>query len=710
MAKQYKKSKDDSAKDRSILEVALDRFKLAEEAFSEIRKLGLEDLKFLAGEQWHQEDMTNRRLENRPCLTINRMPQFVRQITNEQRQNSPSIKVNPVDDRADVETAKILQGMIRHIEYNSNADNAYDGASEGAAIKGFGYFRIVTDYVDPVSFDQEILIKKIHDDFSVFLDPSSKEPDGSDANWGFIFEDLLEDEYKRQYPNSELSSMEQWESLGNKAPNWINGKSCRIAEYFYKDYEKKKVHLLSSGEVILDDDLSIGLPENLQIIKTKMADIPVIKWCKINGIEILEKTDWLGSWIPIIPVYGNMLFIDGKLVLEGVVRHAKDSQRMYNYWATSETETIALAPKAPFIVAEGQLSGFEKDWKTANSKSHAFLQYNPKSVAGQLIGPPQRNGYEAPVQAITMARMNAAEDMKATTGIYDASLGNRGNETSGVAIQRRNIQAQTSNFHFTDNLNKSIRHAGRILVELIPKIYDAARAVRIIGEEDQQEIVLINQFYEKHGRQVKHDLSEGKYDVTINSGPSFQTKRQEAVAAMLDLTKALPQSASVIADIMVKNMDIPGSEEMSKRLKSILPPGIAQDDDKNKMPIPPQVQAQMQQYGQMIDQLTAQLNEANKKIENKTIEIESRERIENQKLEVQILLKQAEMQGGMAMATLQAELAAINKRLMMLDINQPIDGETGGMMANPQQIPQVQNAGNQMQAMNEQNPTDGMSG
>jgi len=672
--------------DDAILAEALARFKLAEEAETEIRRLALEDLQFRAGNQWPEEVRAERDRDRRPCLTINRIPQFIQQITNDQRQNRPSIKVHPIDDQADIETGKVIQGITKHIEYNSNADVAYDTAFDSAVTGGFGYFRVITDYISPKSFDQEIFIKRIRNPFSVFFDPYAQEPDGSDANWCFIIDDLSSDEYKAKYKDSELASLDDWESIGNHTPGWVKEGHARVAEYFYREYKEETLVLLNNGESGLKSQLT-ALPEGVTIVQERTTRVPTIYWCKINAVEILEKTEWLGEWIPVIPVYGTELVINGKRTLEGIVRNAKDSQRMYNYWSSAETEAVALAPRAPFIAAEGQLEGHEREWQTANVKNHAVLKYKPVSAGGQPIGPPQRNVFEPAVQAITNARMLAADDLKATTGIYDASLGAKGNETSGIAIQRRNIQAQTSNFHFVDNLTRSLRHAGRILVDLIPKIYDTARAARIIGDDGEQKIVQVNRPFDQGGKPVLYQLDAGKYDVAIDVGPSFTTKRQEAAASMLEMSKAYPAIAQVAGDLIVKSMDWPGAQEIADRLKKTLPPGIADDPANKGQTLPPEVQAQMSQMNQMIQQLTEKLNIAHDKIDNKTLELESRERIEFAKIEADIQKTLAQIDSKESITLLQQEVASVRHRLELLDYSAPIEG------AEPQGYPQDQMEG-----------------
>lgn len=671
--------------DEKLLEEAHARLKLSLEAEQENRKLALEDIEFSAGKQWPSDIENNRASDGRPCLVINRIPQFIQQVTNDQRQNRPSIKVHPVDSGADIETAKVRQGLIRHIEYNSNADVAYDTAFDCAVTGGFGYFRIVTDYADPLSFEQDIIIKRIRNQFSVSFDPFSQEPDGSDANYAFVFEDLSIDEYKAKYPDTELSDAKDLDQIGNQKPDWVSDNSVRVAEYFYKEFKKEELVLLNTGETLLAKDLPQVLPTGVEVASQRTALVPSIQWCKINGIEIIEKKKWVGKYIPIIPVYGKEIFIDGKRILEGVVRNAKDSQRMYNYWASAETEAIALAPRAPFIAAEGQLEGFESDWASANRRNHSVLKYKPTSLDGVPVPPPQRNAFEPAVQAITQARMLASDDLKATTGIYDASLGAQSNETSGVAIQRRNVQAQTSNFHFIDNLTRSLKHAGRVINDLIPYIYDTERVARIIGDDGEERIVTLNAPFEENGKPVLYAMDSGKYDVTVDVGPSFASKRQEAVHSMLEVTRAYPQIAQVAGDLMVKNMDWPGAQEIADRIKKTLPPNLV--EDKGDKEIPPQVEAQLQQMGQMIEQLTGQLNEATQKIENKTIELESKERIEMKKLEVELEIKRAELDAKDSLALLNAEIAQINQRLELLQINEPIQDlppePDGAMGADP---------------------------
>lgn len=680
--------------DENLVSLAKKRFSHAQEAESEIRKLALEDVKFTAGDQWEDKMLSLRKADDRPCLTINRVPQQLRQVTNDQRQNRPAIKVSPVDSGADVETAKIIQGIVRHIEYNSSADAAYDTAFDGAVRKSFGFWRIITDYADALSFRQEIYIKRIRNAFSVYIDPHAKEADGSDMQWAFIEEKMSKDEFKASYKDAELSKSSDWFS----SDDWVSDDSCRIVEYFYKEYEEKEILLLADDSVVSAEeykDLLKQLKENptLEIpeIKTsRKTKVPVVKWCKIAGNEILERGDWAGIHIPIVPVYGDEIDVNGKIIRESLIRHAKDSQRMYNLWASAEAEAISLAPKAPFLATPEQIKGFEDQWAKANRANLSVLPFNAHSVNGQLMPAPQRNFGEPNVQAISNARMLAAEDIKATTGIYDAALGAQSNEVSGVAIMGRQQQAQTSNFHFIDNLTRALKHTGRILVDLIPKIYDTEQVVRIIGEDGEHKTVTINAPYEENGKSYLYDLSTGRYDVVVDSGPSYATKRQEALASMLDLSKAYPNLVAVAGDLLVKNMDWEQSQEIAERIKKTIDPAILGDE--NAQQLPPEAQAQIQQMQQTIQILSANLQDAQQKIMNKALEIQSKEKIEAAKIDADLTKAAAKLDAEHAMLLLSKQMdeiqgwqSQVNQYLHFLvqqNANQALQQSEQGMQQN----------------------------
>lgn len=671
----------DGQSEETIVQEARKFFDLVSDAEAQYRKDAIEDLKFFTGDQWPDDIKTARNSEGRPCLTINRLPMLARQVTNDQRQNRPSLKAYPFDSKADIKTAEVIQGLFKNIEYNSNADFAYDTACHYQVAGGRGFFRVLTDYSDPMSFDQDVKIGLIDNPFSVYFDPFSVEPDGSDANKVLITDDLSKDSFKEQYPESKMAQMEDWKSVGDGNVGWITTDGCRVAEYLVRRYERKKILQLTSGDVILASQfqpgMDLGLDDKGQQIKIKAhrtSLIPVVKWYKINGIEILEKSEWPGMWIPVIPVYGDKTNVDGKIHLEGIIRNAKDAQKAYNFWTSAETETIALAPKAPWVMAEGQDEGNETMWRDANRKNFAVLKYNPVDVNGTLAPPPKRNVEEPPIQAITQAKAFAADDMKATTGVYDAGVGAQGIESSGIAIQRRNTQIQTTNFHYVDNFNRSLKHCGRIILDIIPKIYDTARTVRIMKDDGTSDMVAINQVFKNaHGEEMRHDLSIGKYDAAIETGPSYATKRMEAAASLEKVLHAYPEIMKIAGDILVGNMDWPGARELSERLKKTIPPELLSND--NDDPIPPQAKAQIAQMAQVINQLSQKSHELAMLIENKKLELASKERIESAKLQMAAEITLLKEGHGSAQFKLEKQIEMLNAQQARLDAQQPLSND-----------------------------------
>ena len=622
----------------ALVEEAQKRFKLCEAAEKEAREKSLDDLKFRAGEQWSPGVRAQRDQDGMPCLTLNVLPARERQILNDQRQNRQAMKVSPVDDKADPDTAEIIQGIIRHIEYDSNADIAYDTAFASAVRAGFGYFRIVTEYESPDSNLQVIKVKRVRNPFNVYLDPNSQEPDGSDAEYGFIFSWLTKEEYKREFPDDELSSLEDWSSVGDRAPGWIQEDGAiRIAEYFYKEYQTREV----------------GQGEN-----KRTAKIPQVKWAKINGIKTLEETDWPAPWIPIVPVLGDELDVDGHRILEGMVRHAKDPQKMVNYAASGVIQAIATAPKPPYLAHVGQTEEFP-EWKELNKKIVPVLRWKQVSVGGNPVGEPKRVDGGTDIAALSQAWMQFTDELKAVTGIYDAQLGARSNEKSGTAILQRKQQGEISNFHYIDNLTRAIRHGGRIIIALIPHIYSEPRVMRIIGEDGSHDTVQVNkEFAEKQGAIKKlYDLTVGRYDVTVSSGPSYQTKRQEAADSMIKLVNAYPQLMQFAGDLMVNNFDWPGHEDLAERLRKMLPPQL-QDEAED---IPPQAQAAIAQGKQ---QLMA-LNEYAKQQEALVNQLQREKEAKILDNQVKLTIAEKEIEAKIAIAEISTKAQVISERAQM---------------------------------------------
>lgn len=616
----------------SKIEEAKQFLKLSADAESTNRQEGMDDLKFSAGDQWPVEIQNSRNLESRPCLTINKIDAYCRQIANQQRQQRPRIKVDPINDQADYKIAEVIQGICRHIEVNSSADDAYDTAFDFAVRMGWGYWRVVTDYVREDSFNQEILIKPIDNPFTVYFDPNSVLPDGSDAEQCLITTVVPKHVFRKMYPDADDGTSFFARGTGDTDAEWIMKEDIRIAEYFYTERQKAKLVLLSDGSHVFEDELPderVLANAGIEIIAKRDSYKKVIKWCKLTGIEILEEKTWPGRYIPIVPVYGQQVVVDGKRKKFGLVRMAKDPQRMYNYWQTTMTESVALAPKAKWLMAEGQNEGHESEWANANQKSAPVLIYKQRDIEGMPAPPPQRLQPEPPPAGVMAAAGQISLDMQAVVGIVDPNQLPQGN-ISGKALQGQQNQIDMSNFHYFDNLTRSIRQTGKIILDLIPKIYDTERVMRIIGEDGKPDLVTINKFDPSVGK-VLNDVTVGEYDVTMDTGPGYNSKRQAAVDAMMPLIGSNQELMQAAGDLIFRNMDFPGADIIADRLAAMNP--LAQIDEKS--PIPPQVQMQLKQNEAQMQQMQQQLQELQ-------LQLKYRSDIEQMRSETE--LKKAQMQ------------------------------------------------------------------
>jgi hypothetical protein len=634
----------ENKKDQELLSLARKRMELAIAALSESRGFELEDLKFLAGSpdnqwQWPSDVLSTRgtsqgqTISARPCLTINKLPQHVQQVTNDQRQNRPSGKTIPVNDEADNDLAEVYTGIIRHIEYISDADVAYDTACSAQVITGEGYFRLLTDWIDEDSFEQEIRIGRIRNQFSVYMDPTIQDPCGSDAEWCFLTTDILKEEYERDFPDATPLSSLMSSGIGDAGMSgWVNESTVRIAEYFYIEHEMVELCLYPSGPCERGSAIDLeARARGIKPIRTRTSDRKVVKWCKINGFEVLEERIWPGKWIPVIRVIGNEYEIEGKLHISGLIRNAKDPQRMYNYWSSQEAEMLALAPKAPFVGYGGQFEGYETQWKTANTIPWPYLEVNPDIVDGQgaPLPLPQRSQPVMAQSGLISAKLAASDDIKSVTGQYNSSMGATSNERSGKAILARERQSDTGTYHYVDNLARAIRFSTRQIIDLIPKVLDTKRIARIMGvdgEVDQVEI-------DPEQPEAKKDIIDpdtgaviksifnpgvGKYDVCVITGPSYTTKRQEAAESMSALMQGNPELWAVAGDLLVKSMDWPGSEKLAERLRRTIDPKLLSDQP------PPEVlqaQQQIEAMGQQMEAMRRLLENVQTSFEQQELDI-----------------------------------------------------------------------------------------
>ena len=658
------RSTDSSTPD--VVKKVRDRLSEAWEHDKDNRKDAASDLSFLAGNQWPDAVKQQREAEGRPMLTINRLPQFVRQVTNDIRQADIGIKVAPsdgavseaeqvVDPKTDQQPgmdhnggpdmppqqqapqsskkkmtmAEVYNGLIREIQYRSSASHAYATAAEHQTSCGIGHFRIITKYVSDDDFDQEIAIEPVMRPLSVYWDPAAVKIDRADAQWCIVTDVVPRETFKGQYPKAAEVDVEEFDEHPDGL-FWSSSDTVRIAEYWCRKPAKKTLVRLEDGEVI---ELEKGIdPNTLPIVDTREVDGYVVEQYIVSGAEILEgPTEWAGKFIPIIPVIGSEIPLEDKTVRYGLIRFARDPQQLYNYARTSAAESMGQAPKSPYLVTPTMIKAFKGIWDSANKALTPYLPYTPDPEAPQ--GPQRLAPPDVPMAYVQEAGV-ADGDIKATVGMYDPQLGQRSNENSGKAILAREQQGDTGTFHYSDNLRRSLEHAGRILLEIIPKIYDNDRVIRILGEDDSEMYLPINRAagYDENGDPIYiNDLTVGRYDCRVKIGPSYATKRMESADSMMQFMQAVPDAGQFIGDLVAKNMDWPGSEAIAERLKRSIPAEILGEDAPQQAPDPAaekaaemQAKAQEAQVAELAAKVDKLLAESEKvQAETKKIETET---------------------------------------------------------------------------------------
>lgn len=569
--------------DSDVLRLARQRYQEGVDADRENRDLDAKQRRFYRGrktDQWEAADLSKR--SGRITVAINRVPQFAKQITGEMKQNKPAIKVLPVDDQTDPELAEVYTAIIRHIESQSDAQRVYSKAGEQAVIGGMGWFRLLTDYRDGKSFDQEILIKSIRNPLSVVTDPGATESLRQDMQWAIVSELIPEETFKAKYPKAKMSGFDNDDRY---LSSWYSDNKIRVAEYWTRTAQERELILLTNGDTLWEDELTpelIGAYSSLGVgvRARRTSERWKVECRKITGVEVLEQYDWEGSFIPLIPVIGEEIEVGDEVFRHGITYPTMDSQRSYNFARSAMLETVAAQPKAPFLVTTKMVAAHKAAWEKLNEGNPPVLPYDPDPMAPQG---PQRLSPPNMATAWYQEAMVADGDMKAVTGIYDASLGEKSNETSGVAIRARDQQGETASYVYIDNQMAAVRHCGRMLIELIPKIYTGERVIRIMGEDGALErFSRINQIL-PDGR-IENDISVGQFDLEVSIGPAFATKRAEAAERMMSLVQAVPAIGQYGADMIIKAMDMPYGDKLAERLgMALIPPGMDEELDKRRM-------------------------------------------------------------------------------------------------------------------------------
>lgn len=588
------------------------------------RKQMVEALEFQHETQWDPDDEDSR--GDTPTLTIPRMNQFLNHVKNDARQNKPGIKTSPSDDKADIKAAETRSGLIKHIQYDSQAVDAYQTAFDFAVECGRGWIRINTEWTDYDSMDQKIVIDQIVDPLNVYPDRNVRKKDYSDMKHCFILETMPKKIFKKKYPKA---SPGEWTRSFTDC-QWITPDDITVAEFYCTWAWKRRLVQLKSGmdfgngrgtqegALYFWDQFDDLTPETKEEIENNIMRypngkkvertvlFPKVMYYKMTRGEILERKAILGYFVPMIPLIGYETRVRGKLNIKGMVKGLIDTQKLYNFWCSQEALLLSLAPRAKYMVAVGQMEGLEDEYEAANRTNTPYLQYHPVSVDGQLVPVPRKEVYEGPPAALLTAKMGCVDDMKAVAGIFDPSMGNIAPERSGRAILATQKESDIANYHFVDNMRICLTHAGRVINNWLSDIYTPGRIIRILGTENEEKQVRLGDMDEK---QEEITLGDGKYDVVVSMGPSYNTQRQESAEFMMQLVKAVPQIAPLIYDLLVKNIDSAGAQEIYERLKKTIPPELLQEQGgeaqlrRNLM----QATQQLQQSQQMIQLLSQQL-------------------------------------------------------------------------------------------------------
>ena len=610
-----------AVKEEDIFNEAKERLKICLDADDDNRNRARLDLKFREGDQW-DHDVVTTASEESPEITINLTDSMVRRVVNNMKQQRPRGKCHPVGDGADVEIAQIINGIGRHIEYRSEASVAYDTAADMAVTCGVGYWRLVSEYVAENSFDQEIRILPIRNIFTVYMEPSAVMPSGQDATWAIISVKMLKDEYRRRYPKADMTDFSGEGARDKLTREWESKLEIRLAEYFriYERLETLNLWRSTAGHEFTKFDSDKPSTDELKemgntLIESRKAMRKEVQWFKLNGLKVVDRRILPGQWIPIIRCEGNAVDIDGKIVRRGMVRAMEDAQRMVNYGEVAKIKRLGLTPKAPWIGAEGQFDG-HPEWDDANMKAYSKLVYKPVIISGpmggdQLLPPPMRQQPAQIEAGFSEFVQGMRTNLVALAGMPNEPQQTQNEAISGIALQRRDSLSDQSHFHYYDNQTLAIAQTWRILLDWIPHYYSDERMQRIIGEDGTPKLVQINapDTADPAVKKIKNDLSVGRYDVVMDTGPGYETKREEGATNLINLLKIGPLAEMVVktgADLIFRALDYPYMQELADRIMAANPEGmekILSELPERAQAIVKSMSAQIQQMQQVIQQL-----------------------------------------------------------------------------------------------------------
>lgn len=603
-----------------------ERYDDARSSWADWRSRAQEDMRFSnpANPQQWSDDVLRARGRNRPALVFDQTNQYIAQVVNDARQNKPGIDVLPGDNDASDEAAEFYGGLIRQIEYVSRAQIAYDTGIENACRIGLGFILVVPEVVDGKLNEQEIRIKQVVDSLAATLDPDSIEPDGQDAEVGWLETTLSESQFKRRWPKAKAESY--------RGDSWFGDSGIRVCQQFEKIYKRQNKIVIADGSEYTEDEYWDKAQRDgvvAPVHSTYMASTPKVKWRWLSGCEVLEETDYFAPWIGLVPIYGNVVWLDGKRQVCGMTRRMMDGQRAYNYERSAYIESVALSPKAPWVAPAEAIAKYQDRWEASNRENAAVLPYEHLDSSGNPLPPPTRNAPPAIGSAYAENAAMALNDIQASLGMYKSSLGQNSNAKSGVAINKLQTEGDTATFHYIDNLSRSIEQVGRICVAGAPILLDRQKTQRILGIDGKPKSAVIRPdlptAHAYEGDMMQVNPSMGLYDVRVKTGPSYTTQRQEVADRLAQITQGNPQLGAAVAPLLFTMSDMPEADKVSRIALALLPPEVqaAYEEDDKKPQIPPQLMAEMQQLQQQNQQLIAMLEKAGHDVDELTAKNES---------------------------------------------------------------------------------------
>lgn len=630
------------AKKDDLFKRAKARIDEAKEVYRDQHQRVREDLRFsnpAEPEQWTESDKALR--AGRPTLTLDRTNQFIAQVVNDARQSNPGVQVIAVDDKADPKAAETLSGLIRHIEYRSRASQAYDMALELAARVGQGWLLVRPEVVNAATNEQEITVYRVVDPNAAGLDPNSQEADGRDAEWGWVETQVHEDAFKRMHPKAKAVPFGE--------AGWYADKFITICEYFEREnYEENAIQYVdeNGNEAVATEEEYWKLAQDLGMTPQPLGTIKKqchrVRWVKMTGSEVLEETEFPSQYLPLVPVYGYELWSEGRRYVCGLTRRLMDGQRLHNYQMSAMAEFLGSQPKAPFILPAEGVTGWENEWKKLDKGSPSFLPYNHVDDQGNAIPAPSRIAPPTMPGAFAQFAQMASQEMEAAVGMYKANLGQQGNETSGRAIRARQMEGDTATFHFIDNLGRAIEQLARVMLDMIPRLYDTKRIKHIVGIDGSRNRVQIDPKMPQaaradgRGKVVAINPTVGAYDVRVKAGPSYTTLREEVSAELGEMMGRNPALAVALMPMWAQMRDMPEADKIKKVMIALAPPPVQQAYAEEAEDIPPQIAAQMQQMTGQMQEMGNLLQQASQRIAELEMEAQAKQ--------AELLLKAGELE------------------------------------------------------------------